>query len=337
MIEQYLNISNSLRNLSDWEFDCILPQLADELSFVEFELTYTDQELYKSWQTLMNVTHAGKFIPSQYRHGMELCEHYMPNFWDIQNSKGNSFRTLWQNPTNLMKVLRLNRKMHSTPYMSELRRTLYFSFGLPKSTMYRPGLAKNIVSYYRAQRVFDPCAGWGGRMLGAVAAGAHYTAFEPNCATYNNLWKIVKFLGLESKITLINAPAQSISRSEFDEFDMILTSPPYFSLEVYSGEATQSYARDMTYPEWVDNFLEPVILQSMDLLRPGGVSCWNVANVGKYRLIDDVKHIHEKRSFSQDDTFGITASSRPSGVSRKSIDTTVAYTHVGTPTKQTWF
>ena len=42
--------------------------------------------------------------------------------------------------------MRWNRKSHSTPYLSEIKRGIYFNFGLPKSTMYRPQMAKMIVT-----------------------------------------------------------------------------------------------------------------------------------------------------------------------------------------------
>jgi hypothetical protein len=44
-------------------------------------------------------------------------------------------------------------------------------------------VAKTIVRYFGAQRVQDPCAGWGGRLLGSIAAGATYVGCDPDPRT----------------------------------------------------------------------------------------------------------------------------------------------------------
>jgi len=340
-LSKFFNVRNSLRNLTDEEFEQILPLLAEELSRIPVELHYTPQELYKDWQNLLQVNTTDRFIAPQRRQGLKLCEHFMPNFWDIQSKNGMSFRSLWTNPQNLPKLLRLNRTMHSTPYLSELRRMVYFSYGLAKATMFRPILAKNIISYYKAKTVLDPCAGWGGRMLGAAAAGAYYTAFEPNKETYNNLLQIAKFVNIEDRVFLFNLPAQEMvgMKLPFNTYDLVLTSPPYFSLEVYSNETTQSYAPNMSYSTWVDNFLNPVIFECVKRLdRDHGTSCWNVANVGKYKLIDNVMSIHNDIDYIKDAEFGITSSRRPTGSIGKSMDTTISYKHKNHITEtETWF
>jgi len=336
MIEQYLNVRNSLRNLSDSEFEDIVPTLALELSTLDYKFNYTEQELYSDWMDLLNRESSTKYVPSTRREGMRLCEHFMPNFWSIQSAKGMSFEILWT-AENLERILRYNRKMHSTPYMSEIRRTLYFTFGLPKSTMYRPGLAKAITIAYKGKTVLDPCAGWGGRMLGTVAAGAHYTAFEPNITTYENLLKIVDFLKLHDKVMLFNSPAQEISNTKLPhrKYDVILTSPPYYSLEVYTYNSTQSYTPGMSYLEWVDFFLKPVIFQCVDLLGKSGVSCWNVSNVKKYHLVQDVADIHYVKGFEKVNDFGVVSSARPTQESdAKTTDTTVVYSQRSAPVQE---
>jgi len=45
---------------------------------------------------------------------MKLCEHFFPNFFDIENKNGDSFKSLWK-ADKLEKVIRWNRKSHSTP------------------------------------------------------------------------------------------------------------------------------------------------------------------------------------------------------------------------------
>ena len=325
MIQTFLNIKNSVRNLSDVEFENILPTLASELEDVSFYYSYSDSDLLKDWNALIKWNARVDTMASTQRVGMKLCEHFFPNFFDIENKDGNSFKSLWK-ADKLEKVLRWNRKSHSTPYLSELRRGIYFNYKLAKSTMYRPQMAKMVVTNLGAKRVLDPCAGWGGRMLGSVAAGAEYVAFEPNSETYEGLLKLIKLLGIEDKVRIINDSALEMDKYDIGEFDLILTSPPYFDLEVYSHEDTQSIKGCDTYSMWVNNFLKPLIELSISHMKQNGWSCWNVHNVGKMKMIDDVKVIHE--GYNNQKVFSVTSSKRQTNqtVSKnKNADVTICY------------
>ena len=325
MIQTFLNIKNSVRNLSDVEFENILPTLASELEDVSFYYSYSDSDLLKDWNALIKWNARVDSMASTQRVGMKLCEHFFPNFFDIENKDGNSFKSLWK-ADKLEKVLRWNRKSHSTPYLSELRRGIYFNYKLAKSTMYRPQMAKMVVTNLGAKRVLDPCAGWGGRMLGSVAAGAEYVAFEPNTETYESLLKLIKFLGIEDKVRIIKDSALEMDKYDIGEFDLILTSPPYFDLEVYSHEDTQSIKGCDTYSMWVNNFLKPLIELSISHMKQNGWSCWNVHNVGKMKIIDDVKVIHE--GYNNQKVFSVTSSKRQTNQTvskKKNADVTICY------------
>ena len=325
MIQTFLNIKNSVRNLSDVEFENILPTLANELEDVSFYYSYSDSDLLKDWNSLIKWNARVDSMASTQRVGMKLCEHFFPNFFDIENKDGNSFKSLWK-ADKLEKVLRWNRKSHSTPYLSELRRGIYFNYKLAKSTMYRPQMAKMVVTNLGAKRVLDPCAGWGGRMLGSVAAGAEYVAFEPNTETYESLLKLIKFLGIEDKVRIIKDSALEMDKYDIGEFDLILTSPPYFDLEVYSHEDTQSIKGCDTYSMWVNNFLKPLIELSISHMKQNGWSCWNVHNVGKMKMIDDVKVIHE--GYNNQKVFSVTSSKRQTNQTvskKKNADVTICY------------
>ena len=325
MIQTFLNIKNSVRNLSDVEFENILPTLASELEDVSFYYSYSDSDLLKDWNALIKWNARVDTMASTQRVGMKLCEHFFPNFFDIENKDGNSFKSLWK-ADKLEKVLRWNRKSHSTPYLSELRRGIYFNYNLAKSTMYRPQMAKMVITNLGAKRVLDPCAGWGGRMLGVVAAGAEYVAFEPNTETYEGLLKLIKLLGIEDKVRIIKDSALEMDKYDIGEFDLILTSPPYFDLEVYSHEDTQSIKGCDTYSMWVNNFLKPLIELSISHMKQNGWSCWNVHNVGKMKMIDDVKVIHE--GYNNQKVFSVTSSKRQTNQTvskKKNADITICY------------
>jgi len=71
IINNFLNKRYSTRNLTDAEFDGILPVLAEELSTVNFIPSYTEQELRRDWVNLCAWNSSGNRINSTSRIGMK--------------------------------------------------------------------------------------------------------------------------------------------------------------------------------------------------------------------------------------------------------------------------
>ena len=327
-LKDYLNIKNSTRNLLEEDFLEIVPELAKQLAEINFESKYTNEQLYKDWKTLCKWKSQENYINSTSRIGMKLCDNFFPNFFDIQNKSGMCFRDYWTSK-NLEKILIWNRKSHETPYLSELKRGIYFCLGLTKNTMYRPQIAKMICTKYSPKIVLDPCAGWGGRMLGVVSTGAKYIGFEPNIETYNNLLKLSNFLHIEDKVILINEPAQNILKYRLNKVDMILTSPPYYDVEIYSNTDKFFIKKYPTYDLWSKFFLKDIIDKSLTLLN-NGVSCWNVGKVGKKDMNDDVLKYHEEKGYFKYDVFAVVSSKRQAlqkNGNDKNSDQTIVYRH----------
>jgi 16S rRNA G966 N2-methylase RsmD len=316
MIAKIINKKNALKSLSDAEFERILPLLAEELEThgILYE-TYTDEELSKDWKLLCGKPTTTNISATSVA-GMKVLRKHMRHFHEVANHKGHSVRSLWKRE-NLEKALRFNRANHSTPYASEIIRSLSFTNGLGKVTMYRPLMARNVVAHFGAKTVLDVCAGWGGRMIGAKSVdldGVQYTGIEPNTKTYAGLCAIRDELGL-SGVNLICEPAEK-ALLEFPadaKFDLALTSPPYYNLEIYSGESTQSVG-ERDYASWINSFLKPVIL---GVIARVTYSCWSVKNFKtdrQYDLLDDVVRIHKEAGWKQIDTvFTMSNSKRPGG------------------------
>lgn len=311
----YVNKKNSLRDLTDDVFDNIVSELAGELEGVGFIYdNYMEAELRKDWVSLCKKIPKEEFNASATTVvGTKLSKHFMRHFYDVKNFKGISVSSLWTKK-NLEHALRFNRKYHTTPYVSELVRSLSFTNGLGKITMYRPVMAKMIVKHFNAKSVLDVCAGWGGRMLGSSCVdGVEYTGIEPCEKTYIALSNIKNFLKLD-KVTLVNKPAEIALLEDIAEdkkYDIGLTSPPYYNLEIYSEEPSQSVYHK-TYEEWVRDFLEPVVLGVIKRVK---YSCWSVKNFKtekQYNLLDEVIRIHEANGWMlMDEQFKVSNSKRP--------------------------
>jgi hypothetical protein len=354
-MERILNKKHALSSLPDAEFEAILPQLAAELAANGvLRETYTDADIQKDWALLLkkntnssSATANAMTISATEVAGMKVLRKHMRHFHAVRNYKGHSVESLWTQPC-LEKALRFNRAQHSTPYASEIIRSLSFANGLGKVTMYRPLMAKKVVAYLAEKdklkevRVLDVCAGWGGRMIGAKSAEGggdkgggdkgggdklppqtprgggglkvHYTGIDPCEKTYAALRAIRDELGLHN-VTLIHQPAEVALQQPLGTYDIALTSPPYYNLELYSDEPTQSVAtNDAGYQAWLDTFLKPVIA---GVIRLGvKYSCWSVKNFKtdkKYDLLDDVIRIHGEHGWRPLDgvVFTMSNSRRP--------------------------
>ena len=337
-MDTILNKKHALANLTDAEFEALLPQLAAELAaHGVLHEAYADADIQKDWILLLkkNATMNAMNISATEVAGMKVLRKHMRHFHAVRNYKGHSVESLWTQPC-LEKALRFNRAQHSTPYASEIIRSLSFANGLGKVTMYRPLMAKKVVAYLADKdkltevRVLDACAGWGGRMIGAKSAegGAlkvHYTGIDPCAKTYAALRAIRDELGL-TNVTLINKPAE-VALQELDPsatYDIALTSPPYYNLELYSDEPTQSVSVNNGYQAWINTFLTPVI---QGVIRLGvKYSCWSVKNFRtdkKYDLLDDVVRIHGEHGWRLLDGVVFTmANSRRPGQKAASEDVT---------------
>jgi len=337
---QYLNKKNSLRDLSDTDFETNVSHMSTELANNGFIYDETAlEDLVKDWKSLCKkqVLKENKNVPATCTTGMKIIRKNMPHFYAVKNYKGLDLVSLWTSD-NLEKALRFNRKYHSTPYISEIIRSLAFTNGLAKITIYRPVMAKTVVNYFNAKSVLDVCVGWGGRMLGTKSLGPDisYTGFEPCLKTFQGLCKIRDDLKL-TNVDLYNVPAevglfQNISKDAL--FDMALTSPPYYNLEIYSDEETQSIKKYATYEKWLEDFIRPVIEQ---LARRVTYSCWSVKNFKtekKYNLLDDIVKIHEEFGWMMLETvFCMKNSSRPgssssSDVQKKSEENTYVFVKI---------
>lgn len=276
----------------------------DELMAIDYRYNYTDTELMKDWNALKNVTQFK--TGAQFKPGMKLCQHFFPNFWTIQNNKGLSFADCWRNRELMDKVRLWGKQGMSQLWLSWVRRAVFMAGGLPNSSFYRPHFSRQIILNTGKENgvLFDPCAGWGGRMMGTVSAGWKYVGCEPNVETYNNLLKLIEFLGIENEVTLLNIPAEDFDYRNMDKVDVVLTSPPYFNLEVYTEDTTQSYHKHNTFDVWLNLWLEPLITNCTNVLKKDGFSCWNVMNFSGHNLATAVVDIHTKLNFSCQYTLG---------------------------------
>ena len=122
--------------------------------------------------------------------------------------------------------------------------------------------------------VLDPCAGWGDRLIAAIAAGVEYTGVDPNTKLTPCYREMIDNLCLspeqKTKYTMIESCFLTAALPSNIEYDLVYCCMPYFDLELYSEEKTQSVVQFPTLAEWKKGFLFPLLAKSWQHLKKGG-------------------------------------------------------------------
>lgn len=146
------------------------------------------------------------------------------------------------------------------------------------ASQFKPSCAKTIYDFFGAKRVLDTSAGWGDRLVGFHASGAEsYIGIDPNSELHQPYEKISHFCNTGKETKFICSPAEDADLTGV-EVDFVFTSPPYFDIERYSDDETQSWKRYPTTEKWLRGFLFPMLTKCYDALSEGGRIAINIAD-----------------------------------------------------------
>lgn len=156
---------------------------------------------------------------------------------------------------------------------------------------FRPTASRAICNEFGSGgTVLDLSAGYGGRFLGFLGSNCrHYIGIDPNSSLRSSFDAMFSWLSdnheHDKSWNMVWEPAEDVDFTPWHgQVDLIFTSPPYFNLEKYSGEATQSSARYPTLSEWLEGFLFEALRRSALCLKPGGRLALNVADNPTYGI-----------------------------------------------------
>ena len=156
-------------------------------------------------------------------------------------------------------------------------------------SQFKPNAAKAIYDLFKVKNVLDFSAGWGDRLAGFYSSmnTELYVGIDPRKENHPIYEEQAKFY--DSQLTFFETPkttefycdaAEDFDFSPyFDTFDVIFTSPPYFNVERYSYDDTQSWVRYKTIDEWNSQFLHKAIDNMWPTLKSGGKLCINISDV----------------------------------------------------------
>jgi hypothetical protein len=137
--------------------------------------------------------------------------------------------------------------------------------------------------------VYDPSAGFGGRLLGAMICDRvhRYIGTDPSTASMYGCQQMAHELNYRGiPIQLVNCGSENF-RPDPESIDLAFTSPPYFSTEQYSDEPTQSFSKFSSRDEWLHGFMARTLANCHFGLKPTGLLAINIANVKSYPRLED--------------------------------------------------
>ena len=143
--------------------------------------------------------------------------------------------------------------------------------------------------------IYDYSCGWGNRMLACLISGYNYYGTDPNTELHKCLIDCSEFLKNQAGIVNnydIRCTGSEIFHSDWEnKMDMCFSSPPYFNLEIYTNEKTQSYNEFNNYGDWIKKYMVKTILNCNKYLKSGGLFIMNIKDTNGYNMYTDILNI----------------------------------------------
>ena len=215
---------------------------------------------------------------------------YNANFydflWNIEEFKKKKFIQ------NMLTYYETTKNKNNTKNQYVVYKEVY-NICISAINIFRPVIAMEIYARFKPTSILDFTCGWGGRLIGACALNIpRYIGIDINQNLKPCYEKMMGFLQEEDP-TLLSTTDIPVKKTDiqlfiqdaltFDyqsiEYDMVFTSPPYFSLEKYSFNTIYASKEEMK-----TLFYIPIFQKTFQHLKEGGHYCLNV-NQGIYSEI----------------------------------------------------
>lgn len=133
----------------------------------------------------------------------------------------------------------------------------YFYKNVYECGTFKLTVVTSILQIFKSKRILDISSGWGDRLIGAISRDEYieyYHGCDPNTCVYKNYAKIIKYFNVNPKKYIIQNTG--FENMKLDKtYDLIFTSPPYFDLEDYTQEGSQSIHTYDNLLDWLKKFL----------------------------------------------------------------------------------
>lgn len=179
-------------------------------------------------------------------------------------------------------------------------REAIWNIGYKECSTFKPKLIKYFIEKFKAKRLLDISSGWGDRLIGAMASDIEcYHGFDPNPCLHKGYQEMINFFNPKNKNNFIikQLPFEKATLNN-EYYDMVMSSPPYFTMEIYADEETQSTYNINDERFWYDNYLKIWINKCYKALKKNGILALNINQFKNqnyiYWLINDMNNINWK-------------------------------------------
>lgn len=113
-------------------------------------------------------------------------------------------------------------------------------------TSFNSSLMRQVIEKYNVKSVYDPCAGWGERMMTCGKLGVSYEGCDINSELFEGYKKLYELIDGFKPVLHNN---DSVNQLVTGNADAIITCPPYKGIEVYSDNGAENLS-DEEFAAW---------------------------------------------------------------------------------------
>jgi hypothetical protein len=201
---------------------------------------------------LKNYIIEGEGIRTGLAPGNKIIQTLQPIIFRVKQNKKPCIADLSEHSKLVDRAVSAFLKEPSKLYPSRLVRELNFVGFTQASILSVPVIMAAIRVFNLNGTWFDPCAGWGSRMIAAYLLGLNYSGTDPGVC-YGGLERLKKYLEVDFDISDKRYQDYNWVNSDF-----VFTSPPFYNKEDYLDDINYG-----SYDSWVAHFLLPLIDKSL--------------------------------------------------------------------------
>lgn len=116
-------------------------------------------------------------------------------------------------------------------------------------TSFNSSLMRQVIEKYNIKSVYDPCAGWGERMMTCGKLGVSYEGCDINSELFEGYKKLCALIDGFKPVLHNNDSANQLVTGDAD---VIITCPPYKNIEVYSENGAENLSDEEFAAWWSD-------------------------------------------------------------------------------------
>ena len=180
------------------------------------------------------------------RLGISTIRYFHKSIYDAKVGNSPSLKEAWYNDAIMKRVIHNRMIYKNNVDPSKILAGFYISKIVPKVSIFNPVLAKYLTCKYLSScdNIVDPFSGFSGRLLGVSSTGKRYFGFDLNSKAVLESNQIIKFHQLiDCSVTEQNV----LDYTGSEEYDGLLTCPPYGTKETYSIETEYK-----TCDDWIE-------------------------------------------------------------------------------------